>query len=448
MSNFKITISHDDMKAWLYFYTDIPVVLSILQDFIADAGIVYGLDEFLLEDLAEAHEPEKPYCIATGSLPDEGLKYSFLLNPSTAPKRFSGGRVDFYNLGTIQNVTENQCLVTIVPPESRQPGYTVKGECIPPSSQATQLPQLGSHVTLSDDGQSLIALAHGYPTLDNGILSVEPTYTVEGDVDFSVGHLDCSGHVVVMGDVKSGFKIRGAQHVTVHGVVEGGSIDAGGKVVLYSNVFGKHRSRIESADSVECLYLDAARVSARKDIVLMRGALHCDLYAGGSVLVKGYEGQLIGGTIRAHGRILTHNLGSESAIPTEVEIFPGTYDTTVATRYLTYFNALIEDDYTFVNQAFDWKTSSGQRDQIRDALRQCHNAVDVLAAYIDTHRRLLPIRPLQIGTIVVTGTIYPGVNITISDASMLVREPLTGVMVYKADDGLQITALETSTSCS
>jgi hypothetical protein len=135
-------------------------------------------------------------------------------------------------------------------------------------------------------------------------------------------------------------------------------------------------------------------------------------------------------------------LGSERAIPTEVEILPGAYDTTLATRYLTYLNALLEDDHAFVNQAFDWKISNEQRDQLRDTLRQCHDAVAVLATYVKTHRHQLPIRPLQIGTIVVTGTVYPGVNITIGDASMLVREPLTGVMLYNADGSLQVTALE------
>lgn len=444
---YTMTLSADDMTAWICFQTDTPMPLAQLQDDLAAAGIVYGIDQFLLADLAEAHQPGTSYQIAQGSPAEEGLEYGFCLNTERTPRRLPDGRVDFYNLDVVQNVLQQQVLVTKVSPELRQAGRTVCGEAIPASCSDMPLPKPGSQVALTEDGESLIALANGHPVLVDKILSVESTYMVEGDVDFSVGNLTCVGRVVVTGDVKNGFSIRGAQEVTIHGVVDGGGIDAGGAVSLYGNVFGQHKSQITSAASVEGTYVDAATVEARKDITLLRGARHSHLHAGGSVLVKGDEGHIIGGTVQAHGRILSHHLGSEREVPTHVEILPGAYDTATSTTYLTYINAILEDDRMCIEQGLDDHTPAEHLEKLRDLLHQCRSAVHCLSTYVQKRQRLLPTMPLQIGTIVATGTVYPGVTVRIGNASWLVREPMTDVMFCKVDGAVQVKALEGNISC-
>lgn len=439
---YTITLSNDDMVAWICFQTDASVPLLQLQGDLAAAGVVYGIDQFLLADLAEAHQPGVTYCIARGLPPEDGLEYGFSLSTERTPRRLEDGRVDFYNLNAVQNVLQQQVLVTKVPPAARKAGCTIRGADIAPSCHDVPLPQPGSHVALSADATSLVALSNGYPSFVDNVLSVETSYMVDGDVDFTTGNLTCVGHVVVTGDVKNHFSIKGAQDVTVHGVTDGGTIDAGGSVYLYGNVFGQHKSHITSTSSIHATYIDAATVRARKDIVLTRGARHSNLHAGGSVLVQGDEGDIIGGTVRAHGRILSHNLGSERAIPTQVEILPGVYDTATSATFLAFIKVIIEDDTTCLEQGLHGPELAERVAELRDLLHQGQHAVRCLSTYLHKRQRLLPIMPLQIGTVVATGTVHPGVTVCIGNTSFLVREPLMGVMFYKVNNAIQVRALE------
>lgn len=436
------------MTAWLCFHVDAPVPLEQLQTDLAAAAIVYGIDQFLLADLAAAHEPGISYCIARGSQPDDGLEYGFCLNTERTPRRLADGRVDFYNLDTVQNVLQQQILVAKVPPTARQAGHTVRGAIIPPTQEDVSLPAPGVDVALSPDGTCLIALTNGYPVLVDNVLHLETTYTVAGNVDFVTGNLTCVGHVAVSGDVKSGFSIKSAQDVTVHGVVDGGGIDAGGTACLYGNVFGQHKSRIASAASVHGTYITAATVEARKDIVLERGARHSNLYAGGSVLVKGNEGHIIGGTVRAHERVLSHHLGCEREIPTQIDILPGGYNITTGATFLAYLEAILQDDDNGLTQGLYDHIPTAHVEELRHLLRQGHNAVQCLTAYLQARQRMLPIVPLQIGTVVATGTVHPGVTVCIGNASLLVREPITGVMFCNVDNAIQMRALEALSACA
>ena len=437
-----ITVSDDGMAAWIRFHTDTPRPLSQLHDDLTTAGILHGVDEFLLADLAEAHLAGYTYCIAQGTPPEDDLQYGFALQPAQTPRRLPDGRVDFYNLNTVQNVIQQQVLVTKILPEACAAGTNVLGQTIPPTGHDLPLPQPGPNVAFDAEANALIALTNGYPALVDNVLRVDTTYTVDGDVDFSVGNITCVGHVEITGDVINGFSIHGAQNVRVHGIVDGGSIDAGGIVQLYGNVFGHHKSHVKSAGTVEGLLIDAATVEARKDITLLRGTRHSDLYAGGGVFIKGDGSHIIGGTVRAHGRILTHNLGSEHEIPTYIEILPGAYDLLTSLSFLTNIDAILSDDRALLAQGLLQETSPECIQEVTTVLLHCQDAVDRLIAYVRQRQQIFPIVPLQLGTVVVTGTVYPGVTVSIGGASLVVRQPIQSVMFCKIDEAVQARPLE------
>jgi uncharacterized protein (DUF342 family) len=228
---------------------------------------------------------------------------------------------------------QQQILVAKIPPEACKAGRTVTGKEIPASQRELPLPKAGMNVAATEDGHALMSLINGHPVLADGCLRVDPTYTLEGGVDFSVGNITCIGHLVITGDVKSGFSVKGAQDVTVYGVVEGGEIDAGGSISLYGNVFGKQTSRIRSTRHVKGTYIDSAIVEAQKDIVLTRGARQSALRAGGSILALGDGNAIMGGTAQASERIVAYDLGSEGEIATRQQVHrtaPGPLGTVIA----------------------------------------------------------------------------------------------------------------------
>lgn len=437
---YTIRLADDAMAAWMCFATDAPLPLAQLQQDLAATGIVYGIDRFLLQDLAEARQPGEHYRIAQGHSPEDGLEYFFSRCRERAPKRLPDGRVDFYNLETIQNVVQQQILVAKIPPAASKPGKTVTGKVLPPAGQEVPLPQAGRNVALSADGQALLALVNGHPVLSNQVLSVEPTYTLEGNVDFSVGNMTCVGNLVVTGDVKSGFSIKCAQDVTIHGVVDEATIEAGGAVYLYGNVFGRHKGQIRSAAYIQGIYVDATTIEARKDIILRRGARHSQLRAGGSVLMQG-DGHLLGGTAQAYERIVSHDLGSASGVATRVEILPGAFDEDTQGRFLQHLEAMLKEDSALLEDHLELAITAEHVQAMRHALHYSRTAAQSLSTYFRQRQQLLASAPLRMGTIIVTGTVHPGVTVCIGGVSLSITRPLSSVMFAKVDGTIHATAL-------
>lgn len=433
---FTVTLSEDAMEAWICFHTEAPVPVAELRAGLEAAGVVAGIDEFLLQDLAEAHRVGQHYCIARGLPPDEGLEFAFALTPDSSPRRLPDGRVDFFNLNTVQNVVQQQILVSALPPEARKPGLTVTGVPLPPPKHAVSLPKAGTNVALAPDGQALIALINGYPSLRGDTLHVEPTYTLSGNVDFAVGNLTCVSHLVVTGDVKGGFSIKAAGDVTVHGVVEAARIEAGGHLRLYSNVFGNHRASLRSGQSVEAAFIDAATVEARRDIVLARGARHSTLHAGGSIRVQGSASQVVGGELRAGLHLLLHDVGSERAIPTRLCLDPGACDVARHRQGLEALALLLDED--------ERQLATGAADRAEGArlgclLRRARAALDELQAYLRHRQQHQGLWPL--GAVVVLGTAYPGVSIHIGEASYQVTRPMQQTLFTLGEAGVQARPL-------
>jgi uncharacterized protein (DUF342 family) len=430
----------DEMEAWICFATDAPVPLEQLQQDLAAAGIVYGIDHFLLQDLSEAHQPGEHYRIAQGVLPESGLEYFFSRRRERTPKRLPDGQVDFYNLETIQNVVQQQILIAKIPPHASQPGKTVTGKLLPPAAQEVPLPQAGRNVARSEADQTLRALVNGYPVLSDNVLSVETTYTLEGDVDFSVGNMTCVGNVVVTGGVKSGFSIKCAQDVIMHGVVDAATIDAGGMVYLYSNVFGRQKGYIRSAVDVQGIYVDATTIEAGKDIVLRRGARHSQLRAGRSVLIQG-GGHLLGGIVQAYECILSHDLGSASGVATRVEILPSAFDEGIQGQFLQHLEALLKEDSAWLEEHRHLGFIVEHVQVMRDTLHRSQTAVQALSTYFQQRRQLRTSTSLRVGTIVATGTVHPGVTVCIGGAVLPITQPLTGVLFAKVEGTIHVKTL-------
>jgi uncharacterized protein (DUF342 family) len=442
MKPYTITIADNDMEAWICFHSDASLPLERLHHDIAEAGVVDGIDWFLVQDLAEAHQPGQCYRIALGIPPEEGVEYFFSRNHDRSPKRLPDGRVDFYNLNAIQNVVQQQILVAKIPPEACKAGRTVTGKEIPASQREVPLPKAGMNVAVTEDGHTLIALINGHPVLADNCLRVEPTYTLDGNVDFSVGNITCIGHLVITGDVKSGFSVKGAQDVTVYGVVDGGEIDAVGSIYLYGNVFGKQTSRIRSTRYIKGIYIDSSIVEANKDIVLTRGARQSVLSAGGSILAPGDGTAIMGGTARASERIVAHDLGSEGEIATRIEILSGAFDETTCLRFLHHIAVILETDSAWLVKEFDSQEFPESLETMQQTSHDCLVALPHFVRYFTNRQQIHRPAPMPLGTVIAKGTVYPGVTICIGGASLLLTQPMTQVMFSQTDGVIQVQSLD------
>ena len=67
---------------------------------------------------------------------------------------------------------------------------------------------------------------------------------IDGNVDYAVGSINYVGDVHVHGDVLSGFSIQAMGDITVDGVVEACTIEAGGDLVVAKGIAGSDQAII------------------------------------------------------------------------------------------------------------------------------------------------------------------------------------------------------------
>jgi hypothetical protein len=208
-------------------------------------------------------------------------------------------------------------------------------------------------------------------------------------------------------------------------------------------MFGRQKGYIHSAADVQGIYVDATMIEAHQDIVLRRGARHSQLRAGRSVLIQG-GGHLLGGTVQAYERILSHDLGAASGVATWVEILPGAFDEGIQGRFLQHLEAMLNEDHAWLEAHHNLSTAGEQVQVIRDTLHHSQTAVQTLSTYFQQRRQLSTSTPSQPGTIVATGTVHPGVTVCIGGVLLPITRPLIGVMFAKVEGTIHVKTLALS----
>lgn len=315
----KVQIMQKGLEAWMRIVPPMPVPVEDLLTALHQNGVVSGIDEAALKQLA-IDPPGDGLLVARGTPPTPGtparIEYYFSADPiNVGPVVSTSGRVDYREGSVIQNVVEGQVLARKIPGTPGAPGTSVTGQPIPaPSIKDVHL-LAGKNVELSHDKLEAVAVVTGVPALERNRISVRPVFTVD-EVDFSVGNINFQGSVIVKGGVNAGFTIRATEDVEVRGYVEGGVIQSGGSVVIKGGV--RNQSVIEAQGDVTARFVDSeSKLSARRDVIIQSDALHSTLSAGKRIMIGGH---LIGGVAKAGELVQANSLGTLHETPTRIEI--------------------------------------------------------------------------------------------------------------------------------
>ena len=323
-----VEVTRDESEAWVKLLPGEPG--GALLDFEAvrrkliDSGVTHGIDEQALRDLAG----EKKYntaCIAARTIPAEDgengrLIFEFSTDERTGrPREIGGGRVDYRSLDLYVPVTEGQLLVKRILATEGTPGMTVKGKEIKqkPGKEAN-LPK-GKNVDINEEKTEMRSKYPGMVEYARGSVNVSNIYSINGDVDLSVGNIDFDGSIHISGSVRAGHRIKASGGVIVGGTLEASTIIAEGTVEIKGGMQGADKGRIEAGGSVTILYIERGTVIAEGSIST-EACIHSNLAAGGSITVKGKRGCIIGGHVGAAGDIIANSIGTVAHANTEVEV--------------------------------------------------------------------------------------------------------------------------------
>lgn len=134
-------------------------------------------------------------------------------------------------------------------------GKTVTGKPIPAKRGREQLPLKGKGFERKDDN-TYVALMSGKIETQNDRVVILPVHELSGNADLSSGNIDFHGDVVIHGSVESGVIVKASGTITVDGIVEACTLEAGKDIILRSGMLGGNKASVKTKGSITAKFLN------------------------------------------------------------------------------------------------------------------------------------------------------------------------------------------------
>jgi len=320
-SDYLLYISETRMEAVITLYRRFSI--EELRSLLKENGIVFGIKEKALEELAQGKQNYEETLVAVGIAAKDGrdgfFEYHFNPQPETKPIILPDDSVDYNVLGKIELVKNEQLLVTYHAALPAVIGRDVMGKTID-AYEGKELPPLQcKRCKLDESGCQYYASTEGNVTVAGKTLTVTPIYVIDGNLDAATGDVDFHGDVLIQGNVFAGVTVRTTGNITVNGHVETAKLFAGKDVILKNGMQGSGNGIIRAGGNVMARFLEQTQVFAGNEV--NTGAiLNCEVEAGHNVVIVGNRGTIIGGTVTAVEQISVASIGNRAGVTTQLVI--------------------------------------------------------------------------------------------------------------------------------
>lgn len=316
--HFHVLVNKDRLSAKIELIEKSEEGISLsydeIVDFLKNENIVFGIKEEIIREISiRPLSVSYPVIIAEGYPPKDGID-AYLLDEVQNEKHEKREKFNFRNVIQIPSVKAGQILATIIPPTPGTTGTDVTGRMIPAKNGKPLKVRPGKNVMLN--GSKLYSTADGQLSLTNKMISVNPIFEVNGDLDLKTGNIDFIGNVVIRGNVPSGYEVKAGGDIKVFGLVEAASIYAEGNIVISGGVSGGHKGIVSARGNIQAAYLNQADVQADQDIFVENSILHSNVQAGGSVYCK--KALIIGGFLSVGRDLHMKEVGNRLFTKTDI----------------------------------------------------------------------------------------------------------------------------------
>lgn len=326
----EVYLSWDRMIAWLFVFPPVgrsgENLMGRVGRALQERNVVSGIDTEAMVRVSQQTPYFQLIPIAVGTPAIQGVNGSVTpLFEKTIPREVKideTGRADYRYSNYVRQVMKDETICEITLPVPGQAGLRVDGtvEEARPVKPA-RIPK-GVNTMVTEDGLRLVATMDGHLEFTNQCFQVRPVLVVNGDVDYEYGNIHFTGDVHIMGDVRENFSVSATGSVTIDGLVEAATVEAGTDVVITRGVVGDNRALIRSGGFVRVKYLENCVVYA-KDGVYADCIMNSQIFSDGVIEVCTGRGSVIGGAMTAAQSIRAKMIGAESGRRTELTL--GTY---------------------------------------------------------------------------------------------------------------------------
>lgn len=450
----KARISLDFLEAHVYIeppkYGGSELTPEILDKALKDAGVSYGIDAQVLQNLKANPQYSRELLIARGKPPVNGvdgtINYYVETGSKGHPKVREDGTVDYRDLSIVLNVKSGQVLAEITLPTKGTEGIAVTGRKLAPVPGKAVSSPVGRNTRLSDDGTKLFSEVDGHVDLNGARVNVVETFIVPKNVDNSTGNIKSICNVTVCENVLEGFAIEANGNVEIGGTVEGGSIKSGGNIKIQRGIIGRGRSKIECSGDLSSTFIENCEVSTGGSIKaesIMNSIIKCT----GKLELEGYRAKLMGGRCVVGQDIVANQIGSPAYLRTELIL--GVEPATMA-RYASLAAEIksLRENIGKLNQIVELLEKYEQTGTLPSSKKKMLTASKIslqtslikLKSDTEEYEKMSDqIQNSGSGKVICRGTMYRGVKLTIGCESMDIENEVTSSSFSIADGKIVIT---------
>ncbi|HUI70820.1 MAG TPA: flagellar assembly protein A, partial [Spirochaetia bacterium] len=272
----EVRVSEDRMTVVANFYpplgTGKPIMLLEVREQLIARGLSFGIDWELvtssIETCNESHKALANIEIAHGRLPVDEISSHIEIEPALLKKESLDDpealSVDFKALSSIQVVKKGDPLARVIPRVEGTAGIDVTGVAVAYGKSGATPVRAGKN-TLTQ-GDAIVAGCDGKFVMGEDSFGVSEVLEIPGDVDYSTGHIDFPGDVVVLGQIKQGFKVKAGGSLTCARTIDASEISCGGDLVTEQGILGRSQSAVNVGGQVRAKYIENCTVEAAGDV--------------------------------------------------------------------------------------------------------------------------------------------------------------------------------------
>lgn len=345
-----------------------------------------------------------------------------------------GESSDLYSLGYVQNVIAGQLLAEVIPLEQAgaepDPRFVLSRPVLPGGANTRVDPAYPNY---------LLSTSNGYVFYNNGKITVKRLLNVRQDVSFRTGNIFFVGDMAVHGSVRSGFSVQ-ANNLRIMGMVEGGVARARRDLMVDGGARGGagQHCLLDAGDKLLTPFLEKIEARARGNMVVEKYCLYSTVYAGANMVVRE---QVYGSTINAYGSVYVgRQLGNKAAISTKIYLG---YDP-LSIRQLEKIDKIISGLSQSIThlKAVAGHLPPDANETSRKLARLVEQRERIMKQRTELWSKLyLDENYMQNCRLMVPGKVYPGVEISVGRAFMLVERPYENVLFRLCYDDIIVEPL-------
>ncbi|MFH2093779.1 MAG: FapA family protein [Pseudomonadota bacterium] len=320
-------ISNDGLQAFITKTNlfDSSILLSDLKFLLEKNGIIYGLadDDSLETFIKDPKYHTSFFELAKGLEPIDGtdaqIIFMFERDYLKPGELAEDGSIDFKERGEIPFVAQGDVLAEKIPPKEGRDGVNIFGDVIPKKEARDLCFNLGKGVRGSTDGLKVISTTEGNPKFKtSGEISVNDAYFIEGDVDYTTGHIKFNKNVYITGSIKNGFRVEAID--VVANTIDGGFVKADGDVFIQNGVTD---STIEAKGSIKVGFMHRSKASCLGDMNVVKEIVDSQILLEGTFEMT--KGRVFSSSVCAKGGAKIYTIGSERTGPSSITVGTSNY---------------------------------------------------------------------------------------------------------------------------